>query len=584
MVVLGLFAVVFTGLAVFSYTQQSATWDEPQHLTSGYLALANGDYRLDPEHPPLLRMWAALPLLAMRDIRADPSLISRVDPTEWVQNLRRQRDEFAFSHEFLYKLNDADRLLYAARAMIVLLGVLVGVLLFCWAREWLGFWPATIVLGLYTIEPNLQAHASLVTTDFGIAGFIFGAVYFLWRSTRSLSAGNLAGTILFCALAAISKFSALALAPMLGLLLLVPVCRRQPWSGRLKSRQSKLAAAAGIALMVVVTSWFAIWAVYGFRHAPSHDPAWLFRFDKDAEPQRQLPRLTRIVRWLDAHRWLPNAYCQGFLLGQTRAQVHKAYFAGEVREEGWWFYFPVAFVIKTPVALIALLLFGLTICAVRWRALGADVVFVAGPPALFLAIAMAARLNIGLRHILPVFPFALLLAGAAARELLRARRPGATLLAGLCLAWLAEFARVYPHDLAFFSQIIGGPRNGYKYLADSNLDWGQDLKGLAGWMKRKGIEHINLSYFGTADPEYYGIRCTYIAGAPFWIERASLPQLPGYVAVSAQFLTGAGLNEAGRRFYAPLRQRKPDATIGYSIYIYRLDRGWWDLQPDPALR
>jgi hypothetical protein len=283
------------------------------------------------------------------------------------------------------------------------------------------------------------------------------------------------------------------------------------------------------------------------------------------------------VGWIDAHRLLPNAYTEGFLLGQAKAQFRGAFLGGQYGIEGWWYYFPVAFLIKTPVALLLMLMGGLILCAKRWRLFLRDEAFLLVPIAFYLGSAMTARLNIGLRHILPIYPFVLLLAALCISELLRGRqKSGYTLLIGLSLFWLFEFARVCPHYLAFFNQFAGGPRNGYKYLADSNLDWGQDLKPLKKWMDEQNVQHINLAYFGTAEPIYYGIQCTYLPGSPFFAENlVRAPQLPGYVAVSATVLDGVYLNEAGRAFYKPLRERPPRAVIGYSIFVYWVDRPWW---------
>ena len=147
------FAVVFIGLRVGSLTHKSATFDEPIHLTAGYLAAAAGDYRVDPSHPPFVRIWAALPLLVMSGVRADTSQIDRLSDEAWLQ------DAYRFSSHFLYREHDADRLLQPARFMMVLWGVGLGILLFFWAHEWLGFTPAAIALAFYTIEPNIAAHA-----------------------------------------------------------------------------------------------------------------------------------------------------------------------------------------------------------------------------------------------------------------------------------------------------------------------------------------------------------------------------------------------------------------------------------------
>ena len=247
--VLSAFAAVFITLTVTGYTQKSATWDEPQHLITGYAMLAHRDYRIDPEHPPLLRMWAALPLMFDGTVKLDSTIIDQLDPGYWVG-----MGQFKYAHHSLYKQNDADRLLYRARFMVVLLGVGLGVLLFSWARELFGFWTAVVVLTLYCLEPNLLAHASLVTTDFGATCFMFGTLYFLWRFSRQRSVANAAGSNLFFTLAMVSKFTVIMLAPVIVVLLMVD-SYRQP--NRLRS----LGISAGILASMLATS-----SMYPFRY------------------------------------------------------------------------------------------------------------------------------------------------------------------------------------------------------------------------------------------------------------------------------------------------------------------------------
>jgi len=561
--VLVVFAIVFATLSVGSYRQESATWDEPIHLAMGYAALTRHDYRVDPEHPPFLRMWAALPLLTIRGITLDTSAIDQSSPSEWAE-----AKLYLFSRRFLYVDNDADRLLYAARFMVVLLGIGLGVLLFCWANEWLGFRPAVAALGLYLIEPNVAAHASLVTTDFGVACFIFGTIYFLWRTCRRPSAGNITGLTIFLTLSVISKFSALLLGPLVVLLLALGVWRRTLTAARAAALMALLAGAA----------WIAIWAIYGFRYAPSASPAWLFQLQHDANVQAQTPGLARIAAWIDGHHLLPNVFTQGLLISQAKAQWRAAFLAGSFSMQGWWYYFPIAFLIKTPITLILLFGGGLVL-ATRRRSAGIDVdvddgAFVGLPIAVFLGSAMLAHLNIGLRHILMIYPFVLMVAAAAARALLA--RKGEAVLGILLAAGLMEFATVYPHTLAFFNQFVGGPGNGSKYLVDSNIDWGQDLKLLKGWMQEHGVRHINLAYFGSADPAYYHIDATHLPVQPnVFGDPVELPQLPGYVAVSVTELSGVYFNAQWCDFYQPLRDRVPAANIGYSIRVYWVDRPWF---------
>ncbi|MGD1018828.1 MAG: glycosyltransferase family 39 protein [Verrucomicrobiia bacterium] len=575
---LAVFAVVFLALTVGSYVRESATWDEPQHLTAGYSALKFHDYRTDPEHPPFIRMWAALPLLGMNGIKMDLQRIDPVASASWVMG-----GQFLFCHDMLYVFNDADRLLYAARFMIVLLGVLLGVLLFYWSRELFGFWPAVVVLGFYTIEPNILANCRLVTTDFGVACFAFGVAYFLWRTARRLSAGNLLGLVAFFALAQSSKFSAVLLGPVVLALLVARACQKSTWPVRigrwteLSTRWKRLSAVAVIFATLAIAAWVAIWAAYDFRYLPSAAPEWRMELHNDPGILKRTPTLASVIAWVDEHHLLPNAYNEGFLLGQAKAQKRSGFLAGSYRTDGWWWFFPFAFLIKTPISVIVLFGAGVILAASRWRRLVDDAIYALLPLVTFLVAAMLAKLNIGLRHILPVYPFALLLSGYAITKLCAQRpSPLRLTLAVLCLLALGEFVTVCPHYLAFFNQFVGGPRNGHEYLVDSNLDWGQDLKGLKLWMDQHDVHHINLSYFGTADADYYKIDCTYLPGGPFFdTKRQSGPILPGFVAVSASNLRGLYFPANERDEYKPLLDMEPAAVIGYSIYVYRVDHPWW---------
>ena len=543
--VLFVFAVIFVALTVSSYTQKSATVDEPQHLTAGYVALKLGDYRVDTEHPPFLRMWAALPLLGMRNVHCD------TNSAYWLPI-----KPAPYSHEFLYEKNDADRLLYPARFMIVLLGLLLGAILFLWAQRLYGFWPAVVVLGLYTTEPNLLAHAGLVTTDFGLTCFLFVALYFLWRSMERLTLKTLALFIVFFVLAQISKFSALVLWPMVFVLLSIRVLRNQSWAcclgfvGECRSRTDRALVAGCLFAVLVLVSYAGLWAAYDFRYAPAPEGSRLERLLAVSSMAERVPRLAKWVNWIDNHHLLPNAYTQGFLLGRALAQQRPAYLLGRISDTGWWYYFPVAFLMKTPAALL-LLFFGGLALMMRRNGPGQNAVFLLVPVAGYLCVAMmTVNLNIGVRHILPIYPFVLLIAGKAVAGLWQSRRKilrAALLL--LCLFQAEETAFVYPHYLAFFNQLVGGPQNGYRYLADSNLDWGQDLKLLKQWMDKNGVQTINLSYFGHADPAYYGIHGFYLVPIPPFAEgRERGPRLPGYVAVSVQNLLGLSFLPVRRIF------------------------------------
>jgi hypothetical protein len=552
-----IFALVFVALELFSGTRESATWDEPVHVMDGYLSLVRGDFRADIEHPPLLRIWAALPLLVTTPIvPPDTRRIDDALPERWVL-----KDLFATTHQFMYVDNDADRLLYRARFMIVLLGVGLGGLVYAWANAIFG-WPAAVAsLLLYSVEPNIASHARLVTTDFGVTLAIFGAVYFLWRVARHWSPWNIAGLTAFTVVAVTGKFSGLLLAPILVVI------------GGWAVMRSALAPSRALLLSLVlaVVSLGSVWACYGFRYLPSANTSW--RFDLDtASWAADLPATTRVTAWIDRHHLLPNAYSEGLLLNRERSQKRNTFFAGSYSVTGWWYYFPAAFALKTPLAMLLLAAAGLWWLARHSRAVAP---YLIAPPLIYLAFAMTTPINIGLRHILPLYPFLVLLAAAGLHALFtRGRTTIAAMALGLAVV---EPALAYPHTLAFFNILAGGPSHGSEYLVDSNLDWGQDLKGLEAWMVDRHVDHINLAYFGFADPRYYGIDCTFLPGGPGWVEREQLqlPRLPGYVAVSATILRGVNGDALERDFYGRLARLTPVTTIGHSIVVYYVDTPWW---------
>lgn len=561
-------AVLYFALQVGSYSQKSVTYDEPVHLAAGYAALVNGDHRLDACHPPFVRMWAALPLLAMSGLTFDSP---RLDPLTQEDTIVQQN---AIAHDFLYDGADVDRALGRARFMVVLIGALLGLLVFCWAREWLGFPTALLALGFYLLSPNLGAHATLVTTDLGITCFVFGTIYFLWRTARKHNAWNVAGVTGFFSLAVVTKFSAVLLVPICAVLLAIAGRR----SGELTWRRS-LALLAWMA----GTAWFAIWLVYGFRYEPSATAGWVFHTHEMPTVQRQLPVIVEILHWVDEHRLLPNAYTHGFMFGLALSENAPAYMAGEVSAEGWWHYYPFAILVKTPVTLLALLLAGLAGLSwhLRSRTTTWDALCVVLPVVIYLGFAMNAGINLGLRHVLPVYPFFVMIACVAGRQILNlSHRPRFRfgILAALLGIWVASFARVYPHTLTFFNLVAGGPKRGSEHLVDSNLDWGQHLKLLKKWMDVRGVARINLAYFGTADPEYRGLSCVLLPGTRDYLAaRISRPELPGYVAISKTVASGVYMPPEWREFYAGFESLEPVAEIGHTLSVYHV--GQW---PDPG--
>ncbi len=173
---------------------------------------------------------------------------------------------------------------------------------------------------------------------------------------------------------------------------------------------------------------------------------------------------------------------------------------------------------------------------------------------------MANKISIGIRYILPLYPF--LIVYASKLLSLKKGRILNALIILLCIWYLVGTASICPHYLAYFNELVGGPDNGYKYLADSNLDWGQDLKGLKGYTVERKIKGIKLSYFGTAEPDYYSLDYRPVS------ESEAHKCSPGIYVVSVNNLLNIFSRDKDR--FSWLKKYKPKDKIGYSIFVYEI--------------
>jgi 4-amino-4-deoxy-L-arabinose transferase-like glycosyltransferase len=573
-----------------SVRTMSATCDEVAHLPAGYSYLAFGDFRLNPEHPPLAKALGAVPLILANEATAIRSAES------WRLASLQPSREWRFGHDFLYATpgNDADALLLHARAAMMIIPLLLAALLWLWASDLWGELAGAATLLVWCFEPNLLAHGPLVTTDVALATFAFGACYMLWRTCRTLTLGNTLGLMIFVALAFLSKYSAVFLAPVLLMVLTGRVVIRGTWPARFRGitttlgRQTRKAAAACVLLLLVgASTWLATWATFGFRYAAARNST--DRFPLNVELANLQVRGGQPGGWqaslaapflaaAASHKLLPEAVIYGFASMLRDAQNHQTYLLGNIYQTGRWYYFLVAILVKTPLPILLLATWGMVGLVRRQagrRPGTADQAAVFVAPLIFLAIAMASHLNLGVRHVLPLYPYVLLLAGSGAATLAERRRPGSTVLLAVLSVWLTVgVARVYPHFLSYFNEVAGGPRHGLHWLVDSNLDWGQDLPGLRRWMQDHDVLRVNLCYFGNADPTHYGIDFVALPGSwGVWDGRSpASPQIPGYLAISATNLAGSGLQTPELRgYYRRLLKRATLVdTVGYSIYIFSL--------------
>ena len=515
----------------------SVTYDEGVHVLSGLTALRTGDFRLNPEHPPLVKLWAALPL-ALRGTPVPPA-----GAPGWTNG-----DTYLLAREWLSEQVDGVSAVRLARLpmLVVLAGFLV--IVFTSVRTVLGPGAALLALAATALDPLVLGHGRLVTTDLPAALAIQGALVTL---SRFLGRPTLARGLLFAlavGVASVTKFSWLLSVPALAAMGLVWLVRRPremagaaaglacPFVPPSLGRRLLLlvAAAAGAASV----AWVSIWASYGFRFEPyrGRDAATaVLRFDANAggEPARSRAEGWKIVRedWATGRtrdgalvlavdrgrelRALPEPYLFGLAYVDRWSRHRTAFLRGEISTQGWASYFPIAFVVKTPAATLLLLVLGAAVLAGRRAAirpegrllfLGMSVFAVS-----WLAVAVAGNLDIGLRHLLPAYPFLFAVTGAAAALAVpgRARRAVGALLGLLVVESLASF----PGHVGHFSLLAGGSGRGREWLADSNVDWGQDLLRLRAWCGGRASRSVRVAV-DPALPLPPGFRPGFLLGAP----------------------------------------------------------------------
>jgi hypothetical protein len=378
-----------------------------------------------------------------------------------------------------------------------------------------------------------------------------------------------AGLALGAALCA--KFSALVLLPALVVMAGIALARRE-----VKPR----ALAAALVAMTVI-AFACIWAAYGFRYAASRDAA----FEAQIPWDRLRPEEPALAKAVDVARGahlLPEGYLWGFVRFFRHQQARPSFLLGARSDDGFHAFFPVSFLVKTPVALLLLLAVAAWLAA-RGERRRSDL-YLAVPIVLYAAASLTRGINIGHRHLLPLYPFLFVAAGRVAAWAAEAwPRKGPAVLVGALAAWhLGAALWIHPHYLSYFNELVGGPARAYRILVDSSLDWGQDLKGLRPYMEAHGIPRVKLSYFGTADPAYYGIASDQLPSylpLPREVVRSFSPG--DVLAVSATNLQGVYLEPADRPMMERLRQEQPVGRVGYSILIFRPGYSWPAPSPAP---
>lgn len=505
-------AVLFAAQAYWGNREKSLVWDEPSYISGGYTYLTWDDFRLNPSHPPLMQDLFALPLLFM-DLRTpamdDPSFRNAENPV------------VEFGYQFLFESgNDFLAITRWARLPSLIAGTLLVLSVYLWGTNLYGRGPALLGAALTALCPNLVGYAKVATEDMGCVTLMFMAVWTLWRGLRKSTLANWSLCGLVTGLALVSKYTALLLGPVYVVLALGTW-----WMDRERLRLAEVVKGG---MIVVALSLLVIGASYNFS------------FDY-------------------------SLYLNG--LGQIYGDMTgraKSYLFGRVYDEPLWYYYIAAMLLKAPAPTLLLIAVS-AFAALRARTGGQDALFLLIPAGSILLASCFDPLNLGLRRILPAFPFLFLF---AAGTVANSRNRAKTGFVALMVCWLIfEAWLIYPHHLTYFSSLAGGARRGPYLLGDANIDQGQDLPALAKWQReRNGGRPIKLFYNGAADPMAYGV-------TPLQMEEQEIlfPH-PGVYAISTNNLVMFRYLKAKKGYDVDwLTKYKPVAYAGNSIFIYRFD-------------
>ena len=553
-----LLLVVFF-LCFFGIKDDSLTMDEVAHLPSGYSYLTQQDMRLNPEHPPLIKDLSAVPLLFIKDLNF-PSEISA-----WKEEVNGQWD---FGFHFLYQSgNPADQMISWGRLPMILILVLLAFYLFKWGEELFGKKAGLLALIIFAFSPTLLAHGGLVTTDVGAAAGIFIAVYYFIKALKEPNRKNILLAGVFFGLAQLCKFSVILLVPLYIIMTFFW------WVIKKKGIKALI--------FVFLIGFLLIWPVYQYH-------TWNYPPEKQVSDSIQYLRDTpeiikKPVIWA-ADKPIIRSYAHYltglFMVFHRVAGGNTTYFLGQVSNQGWKSYFPIIYAIKVPLAFHILTLIALiyAACLIKKPTKGwleshfpefSMLIFIL----IYWVVSIVGSLNIGVRHLLPVFPFTMLLVSGAIIHLLKdpyLKVKQAVLI--LLVFWqIFSVLSVFPHFLAYFNELAGGSKQGHFYAVDSNLDWGQDLKRLKQWVDQNNIDKIYIDYFGGGRPEYY-LKEKYES----WHGTETGFPKNNYLAISATFLQGGKgkpIVEIPQavNYYQWLNDYEPIARIGYSIFVYYVD-------------
>lgn len=534
-------------LSFSAVREKSLTFDEPAHIVGGLDILINRSYALTPDNGVFCQIIEALPALLIGNIPSSGD-------TAW-----KHEDVYQVQKNILFaNLASADSIICASRLAVAIFSILSGLLVYFIARGINGYKAGFISLLLYSFCPNIIAHSGFATSDLIVTTAFLLATWLFWKASKSLNVYYLLLAGVSLGLLCISKMSFFIIVPVYLCIIFIRLISSEAIEVELfgkknyvKSQKSKLIRLVLLLFLNVIAAWLIIWAAYGLRFQAETEKSQSWE-DKWSGLVSKTAFLGKSAKFARSVHILPDSFLYGFLSVYHYSRQRYSFLNGELSNNGFLMFFPYCFIVKTTLPMFLLLISSawlLYVCIRKKTEITGTVIsnllYELSPYFIFVGIyflfALSSRINIGHRHILPIYPPLFIISGCALSMTNSVfQKKGFKYFVFAMLAWHAiEGIRIFPNYLAYFNQLIGGPKNAYKHLVDSSLDWGQDLKTLGKWLEanpERANKTLYLSYFGSDIPTRFKISGKILPGYNLFDHENKFFLEKGLYAISATML------------------------------------------------
>jgi hypothetical protein len=548
-----LLLIIFILQLIISSNYKSISGDETFHTSLGYFYV-KGKYNTEViEHLSFDKIYGIVPLLYKVPLPEDATM---------------KIDFFELAGK------NIDKIIFFNRLIAISIAALLGYFIFKWGKELYGEKAGLFALLLYVFSPNILGNSNIIMTDITITCFLFIATYYLWKLYKEPSTKNLILAGITFGISQITKLTAINIIPIFFIIIaFIILFNKKNSFKKILTSSSKWSLSL---LTIFFIGFLVIWASYDFQFDVTmphllnevHGDQEIINQGIESIPNNQLKNIVTFT--LNKIPIPTYTYFTSFYHGLSHARQGHPYqfFMGmhtqQGEKQGWWNYYFTAFLIKTPIPtiifFIAAIVYSLSL--IRKRESNKNELFLLTPIIFFfIAFSFFSSFNVGIVHILPIYPFIFVYSS----KLVNLKSKKATITIILLILWyIIVSLLIFPHHLAYFNEFVGVD-NGYKYLVDSNLDLGQDLKGLKEYMTENNIDKIKLAYFGTDKPKHYNINHENLLISE---GKANCNPSDGLIAISVTHLQNVYFDN--KTCFNWLKQFEPIDKIGYSIHIYNI--------------